>query len=288
MIIKKAHSSKSHVLLHMLMYGILFSFALVYLAPLYVMLITSFKSLDEVRSGGDLLTLPHIFTLGPWIKAWNSACVGASCTGLSHYFFNSIRMVIPAVMISTILGALNGYILTKWRFPGEKIVFAMMLMACFIPFQVVLIPMAYFLGFMGIANSTLGLVAVHVIYGIGFATLFFRNVYDTFPTELIRAAQMDGAGFWVIFWRIVLPNSVPIIIVTIIYQFTNIWNDFLFGSSFASGEAAPVTVALNNIVNTSMGVKEYNVDMAAAIIAAFPTLLIYACAGRYFVRGLMS
>jgi glucose/mannose transport system permease protein len=270
------------------MYGLLLGFAFLYLAPLYVMVITSVKSLDEIRSGGGLLDFPGTVSLEPWFKAWGGACVGVSCHGLSHYFFNSVRMVVPAVLLSTFFGALNGYILTKWRFPGEKIVFALILTACFIPFQVVLIPMAYILGLLGIANTTLGLVMVHVVYGIGFATLFFRNFYENFPTELIRAAQMDGADFWRIFWRIILPNSRSVIIVTIIYQFTNIWNDFLFGSSFASGEAAPVTVALNNIVNTSMGVKEYNVDMAAALIAALPTLIIYACAGRYFMRGLMS
>jgi glucose/mannose transport system permease protein len=131
-------------------------------------------------------------------------------------------------------------------------------------------------------------VLVHVVYGLGFTTLFFRNYYETFPTELIKAAQIDGAGFFQIFRRIILPNSTPIFIVTVIYQFTNIWNDFLFGSTFAAGDSAPMTVALYNIVNTSTGVIEYNVNMAAAIIAALPTLVVYILAGRYFVRGLMA
>jgi glucose/mannose transport system permease protein len=197
-------------------------------------------------------------------------------------------MVVPAVFTSTLLGSLNGYVLTKWRFPGHRWIFALMLFGCFIPFQSVLVPMALILGKLGIAGTTAGLVLVHVVYGLGFTTLFFRNYYEAFPNELIRAAQMDGASFFQIFRRIMLPSSGPIIVVTVIFQFTNIWNDFLFGASFASGDSAPMTVALNNLVNTSTGVREYNVYMAAAIIAALPTLLVYIISGRYFVRGLMA
>jgi glucose/mannose transport system permease protein len=268
-------------------YGALILLALVYLLPLYVMLTTSLKSLDEIR-GGDMLALPQDPSVAAWAKAWGEACIGVSCVGIKGYFWNSIKMVVPAVLISTLLGALNGYVLTKWRFPGHKIVFGMMLFACFIPFQAVLIPMARLLGFMGLSNSTAGLVLVHVIYGLGFTTLFFRNYYEAFPDELIKAAMMDGAGFFRIFWRILLPTSGPIIVVTIIYQFTNIWNDFLFGVSFSGGASSPMTVALNNLVSSSTGVKEYNVDMAAAIFAALPTLFVYVVAGRYFVRGLMA
>lgn len=268
-------------------YGLLLIFAAIYLTPLYVMLATSFKSLDEIR-GGDILALPGSPTAEPWFKAWGSACIGVTCEGIKGYFWNSIRMVVPAVLISTALGALNGYVLTKWRFPGHKIVFGLMLFACFIPFQSVLIPMARVLGQLGMSNSTAGLVMVHVIYGLGFTTLFFRNYYDAFPNELVQSAQMDGAGFFTIFWRILLPSSAPIIVVCVIYQFTNIWNDFLFGVSFTSGGSAPMTVALNNLVSSSTGVKEYNVDMAAAMIAALPTLIVYVVAGRYFMRGLMA
>lgn len=268
-------------------YGLLVVFGLLFLLPLYVMLVTSFKSLDEIRTG-NMLDLPQIWTTAPWLKAWGSACIGLTCKGIHGYFRNSILMVVPAVAISTMLGSLNGYVLTKWRFPGHKIVFGLMLFACFIPFQSVLIPVARVLGLLGLGNSIAGLVLVHVVYGLGFTTLFFRNYYEAFPNELIRAAQMDGAGFYQIFRRILLPSSGPIIVVTIIFQFTNIWNDFLFGSSFTSGDGAPITVALNNLVNTSTGVKEYNVDMAAAIIAALPTLIVYVVAGRYFLRGLMA
>jgi glucose/mannose transport system permease protein len=268
-------------------YALLGVFAVVYLLPLFVMLVTSFKTLDEIRSG-NMMALPMNPTTEAWAKAWGTACVGVTCEGIKGYFWNSIKMVVPAVAISTILGALNGYVLTKWRFPGHKLVFGMMLFACFIPFQAVLIPMARVLGLIGLSNTTAGLVLVHVVYGLGFTTLFFRNYYEAFPDELIKAAQMDGAGFFRIFWRILLPSSGPIIVVTVIYQFTNIWNDFLFGVSFASGSGAPMTVALNKLVSSSTGVKEYNVDMAAAMYAALPTLLVYVVAGRYFVRGLMA
>ncbi|NBN65700.1 ABC transporter permease subunit [Microvirga tunisiensis] len=251
------------------------------------MLTTSLKTLDEIRTG-DMMALPASPSLDAWVRAWGEACIGVTCTGIKGYFWNSLKMVVPAVVISTLLGALNGYVLTKWRFPGHKIVFGMMLFACFIPFQAVLIPMARVLGILGLSNSTAGLVMVHVIYGLGFTTLFFRNYYEAFPDELIKSAMIDGAGFFRIFWRILLPSSGPIIVVTVIYQFTNIWNDFLFGVSFASGESAPMTVALNNLVSSSTGVKEYNVDMAAAVIAALPTLFVYIVAGRYFVRGLMA
>jgi glucose/mannose transport system permease protein len=268
-------------------YGALLLFAAIYLLPLFVMLVTSFKTLDEIRNG-DMLQLPQQPTIEPWLNAWGAACIGLTCEGLKGYFWNSIRMVVPAVAISTLLGAFNGYVLTKWRFPGHRLIFGLMLFGCFIPFQVVLVPMAQVLGKLGVANSTPGLILVHVAYGLGFTTLFFRNYYEAFPNELIKAAMIDGAGFFRIFFRILLPSSGPIIVVTVIFQFTNIWNDFLFGASFAAGGAAPMTVALNNLVSSSTGVKEYNVHMAGAMIAALPTLLVYVLAGRYFVRGLMA
>jgi glucose/mannose transport system permease protein len=152
----------------------------------------------------------------------------------------------------------------------------------------VLLPMSQVLGSLGLASSTTGLVLVHVVYGLCFTTLFFRNYYVSIPDELVKAATIDGAGFFTIFWRIILPISTPIIVVSVIWQFTQIWNDFLFGASFASGDNAPMTVALNNIVNTTTGVKQYNVDMAAALLTGLPTLLVYVLAGKYFVRGLTA
>lgn len=268
-------------------YVFLIIFALFYLLPFFIMLANSLKPLSEITEG-NMISLPKIWTLDPWRSAWSSAQIGVEPTGLKPYFWNSIKMVVPAVVISTLLGALNGYVLTKWRFKGDTLLFGLMLFSCFIPFQIVLIPMARMLGLMGLAGSTYGLILVHVVYGIGFSTLYFRNYYAAFPTELIRAAQIDGAGFFQIFQRIMLPSSGPIIVVCVIWQFTNIWNDFLFGASFASGQGAPMTVALNNLVQSSTGVKEYNVHFAGAIMAAMPTLLVYIVAGRYFVRGLMA
>ena len=270
-----------------LLFIILGIFVIYFLTPLYVMLVTSLKTLDDIRLG-CLMNPPAVVTFVPWIKAWNSACVGIQCEGLNGFFWNSVKITIPAVFISTLLGALNGYVLTKWRFRGANIVFALMLFGCFIPFQVILMPMARMLGLLGLAGTIPGLVLVHVVYGIGFTTLFFRNYYVTIPDELVKSATIDGAGFFTIFWRIMLPLSIPIIVVTVIWQFTQIWNDFLFGVSFSAGGGQPITVALNNIVNSSTGVKEYNLDMASAIIAGLPTLLVYVFAGRYFIRGLTA
>ncbi|WP_339758564.1 carbohydrate ABC transporter permease [uncultured Hoeflea sp.] len=268
-------------------YAALILFAVYYMLPLYVMLTNSFKPLEEIRQGG-MLNLPEVWTIDPWLTAWSTAQIGVQPTGLKPFFINSILMVVPAVAISTVVGALNGYVLTKWRFRGSGVIFGLLLLSCFIPFQIVLIPMAKILGMLGIAGSVGGLILVHVVYGIGFTTLYFRNYYEAFPTELVRAAQIDGASFFQIFGRILLPSSGPIIVVSVIWQFTNIWNDFLFGASFSGADSTPMTVALNNLVSSSTGVKEYNVHFAGAILAALPTLIVYVVSGRYFVRGLMA
>jgi glucose/mannose transport system permease protein len=270
-----------------LIYAILLLACLYYLLPLFVMLSTSLKSLDEIRTG-NLLALPHAPNLDAWAKAWGTACTGVQCDGLKGYLWNSVRFTIPAIAISTLMGAMTGYVLAWWRFKGSNVFFGLLLLGCFIPFQVVLLPMARTLGWIGIANTTTGLVLVHVVYGLAFTTLFFRNFYVTVPAELVKAAKIDGASFFQIFWRIVLPLSIPTIMVTIIWQFTQIWNDYLFGVVFSSGERQPITAGLNNLVNTSTGVKEYNVDMAAAVIAALPTLLVYVVAGKYFIRGMTA
>ena len=219
---------------------ILVLFALTYLGPLYVMLTTSFKGIEEIRNG-NILALPQSLDISAWAKAWSSACTGGDCFGLAPYFWNSMRIVIPALVISTAVGALNGYVLSQWQFKGSN-----------------------------------------------FTTLFFRNYYVGIPNELVRAAKLDGAGFFSIFRHIFLPLSTPIIVVSIIWQFTQIWNDFLFGVVYSGPGTQPITVALNNLVNTTMGGKEYNVDMAAAVIAALPTLVVYVVAGKYFVRGLTA
>jgi len=269
------------------LYALLVVLAFFFLMPVYVMVVNSLKPLDEIRSG-NLMALPQLWTVEPWLTAWSTAQIGVQPTGLKPFFINSFLMVVPAVAISTLLGALNGYILTQFNFRGAHLLFAAMLFSVFIPFQIVLIPMAKTLGLLGLAGTVKGLVLVHVIYGIGFSTLFFRNYYAAFPGELIRSARMDGATFFGVLGRILLPNSGPIIVVTVIWQFTNIWNDFLFGASFSDFSSYPLTVALNNLVNSSTGVKEYNVHFAGAFIAALPTLLVYLLSGKYFVRGLMA
>jgi glucose/mannose transport system permease protein len=278
---------RTNVVARVLIYAALILFAIYYLLPFYIMVVNSIKPLAEIR-GGNMLALPRKVTFEPWFTAWSTAQIGVQATGLRPYFVNSILMVVPAVAISTLLGALNGFVLTKWRFRGDNLIFGLMLLACFIPFQIALIPAARILGLLGIAGTTQGLVLIHIVYGLGFTTLFFRNYYAAFPTELVKAAQIDGATFFQIFRRILLPSSGPIIVVTVIWQFTNIWNDFLFGASFGDFDSQPMTVALNNLVSSSTGVKEYNVHFAGAILAALPTLVVYMVSGRYFVRGLMA
>lgn len=279
--------SLKNFILRVILFSVLGLFVLYFLLPLFIMVSTSLKSLDEIRAG-SLVSLPREITFEAWKSAWSSTCTGIQCEGVKPFFINSILVAIPAVIISTFIGAINGYVIAQWKFFGSNLIFSLMLFGCFIPFQVILLPMARLLGIMNIAGTIQGLVFVHVIYGIGFTTLFFRNFYVAISPEILKAAKIDGASFLRIFFTIFLPISLPIITVTVIWQFTQIWNDFLFGVSFSQAGTQPVTVALNNIVNSTTGVKEYNVDMAAAIIAAIPTLVVYIFAGKYFIRGLTS
>jgi len=253
-------SNTKKLIYRWILFIILGIFALYYITPLYVMIVTSFKTMEEIRQG-NLFSLPNSLDL---------------------------KLVVPGVIISTILGAINGYALTKWRFKGDSYIFLLFLFGTFIPYQAILLPMSRTLGFLGISNSIYGLILVHVVYGLCFTTLFCRNYYISISDEIVKAARIDGAGFFKIFFKIMLPISAPILVVTIIWQFTMIWNDFLFGATFTFGEEAPIQVALNNMVLTSSSVKRYNVDMAAAIIAGFPTLVVYVLAGKYFIRGLTA
>ena len=268
-------------------YGLLLIAALFFLAPLYVMVVTSLKDAEQIRSG-NLLSLPDSLNFEAWGLAWSTACTGVDCRGLAPFFWNSVIMAVPAVLISTAWGAINGYVLSMWRFRGSEVLFGFLLFGVFMPFQVVLLPMSQVLGWLGLSSSIAGLILVHCLAGMAGTTLFFRNYYTAVPRELVNAARIDGAGFWRIFWRIVLPMSTPILMVTLIWQFTNIWNDFLFGVAFSGADSKPVTVGLNNMANTTSSVKAYNVDMAAAIIAGLPTMLVYVLAGQYFVKGLTA
>ncbi len=269
------------------LYVALVAFALLFLAPLYVVVVASLKTSDEIRIG-TILSLPLVPSFAAWAKAWSTACIGASCLGLRPYFLNSWLIALPAVAISVLLGAVNGYALTKWRFRGAELLFAALLVGCFVPFQVILIPMARVLATLGLFGSLSGLVLVHIAYGIAVTTLLFRNYYLGVPDEIVRAARLDGAGFFATFGHVVLPLSKPMLAVAAILQFTGIWNDFLFGVVFAGPGNAPVTVALNNLASASLGAREYNTDMAAALLTALPTIVVYVLSGRYFLRGLTA
>jgi glucose/mannose transport system permease protein len=268
-------------------YVMLILVALFYLSPLYVMIVTSVKTIEEIEVG-NLMALPRAVTGYAWNEAWNVACIGTECRGMAPFIVNSFLASLPATIIPTIIGALNGYALSLWRFRGSEVFFGLLLFGAFIPYQIVLLPMAQFLGLLGWSSSTLGLAFVYSVYGLPFTTLYFRNFFAAFPEDLVSAARVDGIGFFHFFWRVALPVSLPIVIVSVIWQFTNTWNDFLFAASFTDANSATVMVALNNFVQVATGVKRYNVDMAAAIIAGIPTILVYVVAGRYLLRGLMA
>jgi glucose/mannose transport system permease protein len=261
------------------------AFALFYLVPLAVVVLNSFRSLDDIGRNG-LLSIPASFSLAHWSVVWSSYCVSGGCAGIAPFFYNSLEMTIPAVLISTALGAVNGYILSKWRFLGSELLFLMITLGVFMPGQIALLPWAITLGHLGLTNTIAGLVLIHCVQGLSFTTLFCRNYYVNVPDELIKAARIDGAGFWRIFLRIMLPLSPPILIVTVIWQFTGIWNEFLFGVTFSSGAHQPITAALIGLASAGTAVHAYNVESAAVLIGALPPLLVYLLGGRYFVRGL--
>lgn len=268
-------------------YAFLFITAAFFLMPLYVMLVTSLKSMDEVRNS-SIFALPNWPTLEAWIKAWGSACTGLTCSGVSVGFFNSLKIMIPSTMISVMLGAVTGYALSFWRPRGADFIFGVLVIAAFIPYQVFIYPLVRMLSQVGLYNSLPGIVMIHVTFGLPIMVLMFRNYYAGLPRELFSAARIDGGGFWVIFTYLIIPLSPPILIVAVILQTTQIWNDFLFGLVFAGSENQPMTVLLNNIVNTTQGEKAYNVDMAATILTALVPLTIYLASGRWFVRGIAA
>lgn len=268
-------------------YGFLVICALFVLAPLYVMVVTSLKSMPEIRQG-HILALPVAPTLAAWSKAWFSACTGLTCRGIRVGFVNSLRILIPSVIVSITVGAVTGYALSFWRPRGAFLLFGMLIAVAFIPYQVFIYPLVRIFFHLGVNNSIPGIVVVHTIFGLPTMTLIFRNYFAALPEELFKAARVDGAGFWRIFGIIMLPMALPIIVVAVILQVTGIWNDFIFGLVFAGRANLPMTVQLNNIVNTTEGVREYNVDMAATLLTAIVPLLVYAISGRWFVRGIAA
>ena len=268
-------------------YAFLIVLALFYLLPLYVMLSTSFKPMDEIRLGA-IFALPNEFTVDAWIKAWSSACTGLDCNGLKVGFWNSVKILVPSVLFSILFGAINGYALSFWKVKGATLLFACLLLGSFIPYQVFIYPLVRAYASVGLYGSLPGVVLTHIIFGMPVMTLLFRNYYTGLPLELFKAARIDGAGFWRIFFSIILPMSTPIIIVAVIMQVTAIWNDFLLGLVFAGRENLPMTVQLNNIVNTTTGERAYNVNMAATILTSMVPLFVYLVSGRWFVRGIAS
>lgn len=272
---------------NVMLYGILILVAVYYLIPLYVMVVTSLKGMPEIRLG-NIFSPPLEITFEPWVKAWAEACTGLNCDGLSRGFWNSVMITVPSVIISIAIASVNGYALANWRFKGANTFFAILIFGAFIPYQVMLYPLVIILRTVGLYGSLTGLVIVHSIFGMPILTLLFRNYFTSVPEELFKAARVDGAGFWGIYFKIMLPMALPIFVVAIILQVTGIWNDFLFGVVYTTPDTYPMTVQLNNIVNSVQGVKEYNVNMAATIITGLVPLAIYFVSGKLFVRGIAA
>jgi glucose/mannose transport system permease protein len=272
---------------NIIVYGTLIVVALYYLLPLYVMVVTSLKGMPEIRLG-NIFAPPVEITFQPWVKAWSEACTGLNCDGLSRGFWNSVQITVPSVVLSIAIASVNGYALANWRFKGSETFFVILIFGAFIPYQVMLYPIVIMLREIGLYGSLWGLILVHSIFGMPILTLLFRNYFTSVPEELFKAARVDGAGFWGIYFKIMLPMSLPIFVVAIILQVTGIWNDFLFGVVYTRPDTYPMTVQLNNIVNSVQGVKEYNVNMAATILTGLVPLVIYFISGKLFVRGIAA
>lgn len=272
---------------NIMLYGTLLMVSVYYLLPLYVMIVTSLKGMPEIRMG-NVFGPPLEITFEPWVKAWSTACTGINCDGLSRGFGNSVRILIPSVVISIAIASINGYALANWRFKGSEVFFTILIIGAFIPYQVMIYPIVIILREIGLYGSLTGLVLVHSIFGMPILTLLFRNYFTSVPEELFKAARVDGAGFWGIYFQIMLPMSLPIFVVAIILQVTGIWNDFLFGVIYTKPDLYPMTVQLNNIVNSVQGVKEYNVNMAATLLTGAVPLIIYFISGKLFVRGIAA
>ncbi|MDZ4085378.1 MAG: carbohydrate ABC transporter permease [Tabrizicola sp.] len=272
---------------NIMLYGILIVVCVYYLLPLWVMVMTSLKGMPEVRLG-NIFSPPVEITFQPWVKAWSEACTGLNCDGLSRGFWNSVMITVPSVIVSIAIASVNGYALINWKFKGSDIFFTILIFGSFIPYQIMLYPIVILLREAGIYGTLWGLIIVHTIFGMPILTLLFRNYFSSIPEELFKAARVDGAGFWGIYFRIMLPMSLPIFVVALILQVTGIWNDFLFGVVFTKPDIYPMTVQLNNIVNSVQGVKEYNVNMAATVLTGLVPLIVYFVSGKLFVRGIAA
>ncbi|QQR35288.1 carbohydrate ABC transporter permease [Devosia oryziradicis] len=268
-------------------YAFLVLAALFFLMPLWVMVVTSLKAMPEIQLR-HIFQWPQQITFEPWLKAWDTACTGRDCNGLKPGFLNSVKITVVGTIISIIIACLNGYALSFWRYKGANVLFGLLVFGAFVPYQVVIYPLIIGMRELGIFGTFPCIIIIHTIFGMPILTLLFRNFFAALPPELFKAARVDGAGFWQIFFQIMIPMAVPITIVAVILQVTGIWNDFLFGTVFAGRENMPMTVQLNNIVNTTTGVREYNVHMAATILTAAVPLAVYFISGKWFVRGIAA
>ena len=271
----------------MLIYLVVWLIAAAWLAPLIVVVLNSLRTAEEIAQT-SMIGWPKQWAWTNYVTAWADFCVAQTCAGIQPYMLNSAIVTIPATIISTMLGAVAGYAVSLWRFRGDQWIYGIVTLGIFLPQQMRLLPWTIVLRDTGLTNTLTGLVMIHTIQGLSFTTLFCRNYYIAIPQELMKAARIDGAGFFRIFWRIVLPLSPPILIVTVIWQFTHIWNEFLYGVTFTTGQQQPVTAALIALSASIADIPQHGVQSAAVMIAALPTLLIYVLGGRYFVRGLTA
>jgi len=272
---------------NIMLYGTLILVSVYYLLPLYVMVVTSLKGMPEIRLG-NVFSPPLEITTAAWTKAWSEVCTGRNCDGLSRGFWNSVQILIPSLVLSITIASVNGYALSHWKFKGSETFFTILIIGAFIPYQTMLYPIVILLREIGLMGDLSGLVLVHTIFGMPILTLLFRNYFTSIPEELFKAARVDGAGFWGIYFQIMLPMALPIFVVAMILQVTGIWNDFLFGVIYTKPETYPMTVQLHNIVNSVQGVKEYNVNMAATLLTGLVPLVIYFASGKLFVRGIAA
>jgi glucose/mannose transport system permease protein len=268
-------------------YAFLVVAAAFFLAPLYIMVVTSLKPMAEIRLG-HLFAWPADASLAAWRAAWSEVCTGVSCGGVRVGFWNSVAIVVPSTLIPITLGALNGYALSFWKPRGAQWLFGILMLGAFIPVQVMVYPLVKGVAAIGLFSSLPGIVLVHTLFSMPVMTLLFRNYYASIPAELFKAARIDGGGFWRIFIQLMLPMSTPMLIVAAIMQITGVWNDYLLGLVFAGPDNLPMTVQLNNVINTTTGERLYNVNMAATILTSAVPLLVYLVSGRWFVRGIAA
>jgi glucose/mannose transport system permease protein len=261
--------------------------AMFFCVPLYVLIVTSFKEMDQIREGA-MFSLPSTWTWEAWHFAWFEACSGLTCTGLQAGFWNSVVILIPSLIASIVLSMVTGYALALWDVKWSGPFLFLLFLCAFVPFQIIMYPLIRLTVTMGIYGSITAIAFVHTVLAMPVLTLIFRNYYKDIPPELIKAAVMDSGSFWRIFIEIILPMSGNILIVVLILQITSIWNDYLIGVTFGGLGTKPMTVHLANMVTVSTGTVSYNVNMAAALLTAIPPLVIYFVLGKFFVQGIAA